>query len=111
MAVLRFFRVPKHQQYDYKPRYWDPKKEELEERLQEIEDRKGKSIDAVKARLSGGLRRGGYHTDGRYRKRQVARSNLMLVAIIAVLVLISYLLLVQLPGFMEVLENGNGGGQ
>jgi hypothetical protein len=41
MALLRFFRVPKHQQYDYKPRFWDPKKEELQERLDRIEKIQG----------------------------------------------------------------------
>lgn len=105
MAVLRFFRVPKHQQYDYKPRYWDPKKEELEERLKQIEERKGNDAQAIKARLSGGGFRRGYQADDRYRKRQVLRSNAVLLVIVIALVLFSYIFLsVYLPRIINVLE-------
>lgn len=31
---ISFFHTPKHRVFDYKPLYWDPKKEELEERVQ-----------------------------------------------------------------------------
>lgn len=107
MAVLRFFRVPKHQQYDYKPRYWDPKKEELEERLKEIEDRKGNDPQAIKARLAGGGFRRGFQTDGHYRKRQVMRSNFILLFIVVALILFSYLFIsVYLPRIVNVLETG-----
>ena len=107
MAVLRFFRVPKHQQYDYKPRYWDPKKEELEERLKQIEERKGHDAQAIRARLAGGGFRRGYQADGSYRKRQVLRSNVVLLAIVVALVLFSYIFLsVYLPRIVQVMETG-----
>lgn len=107
MAVLRFFRVPKHQQYDYKPRYWDPKKEELEERLKQIEERSGNDPQAIKARLAGGGFRRGYQSDGSYRKRQVLRSNAILMGIVVVLIIFSYLFLsVYLPQIINVLETG-----
>ncbi|HQU58794.1 MAG: hypothetical protein KDD02_04760 [Phaeodactylibacter sp.] len=109
MALIKIFKVPKHQQYSYKPRYWDPQKEELHKRLKEVEERKGKSLDAVRARLeSGGMRRG-YTADTGQRQRQVLRSNLILVGIIVLLVLLSYLFLtIYLP---EIAESVSGGGE
>ena len=107
MAVLRFFRVPKHQQYDYKPRYWDPKREELDERLKQIEERAGSDPQAIKARLSGGGFRRGYQADGRYRQRHVLRSNIILLSIVVVLIIFSYLFLsVYLPRIVNILETG-----
>ena len=105
MALLRFFRVPRHQQYEYKPRYWDPRKEELEERLKRVEKIQQRDAEAVKARLSGGFRRG-FEAGGRTSHRgQVLRSNLILLGIIVILLLLSYLLLtVYLPEVVNFLE-------
>ncbi|MDD2491718.1 MAG: hypothetical protein PHV12_05945 [Bacteroidales bacterium] len=33
MALFNFFNVPKHKSFNYQPRYYDPKKEELEGRV------------------------------------------------------------------------------
>lgn len=108
MAFLRFFKVPKHQQFEYKPRYWDPKKEELQERLKRIELMKGGDTEAAKARIAGGFRRG-YVTNKGSRKKQVLRSNLVLVGIILLLLLLSYMFLtVYLPEIAKSLENGSG---
>jgi len=99
MAFLRFTRIPKHQQYEYKPRFWDPKEEELKERLERVENMKKGDPEAIKARLSGGFRRGyeqGRNT--RFRKQQAMRSNLVLLGVIVVLLLLSYMFLtVYLP--------------
>ena len=106
MAVLRFFKVPKHQQYSYKPRFWDPKKEELEDRLKKVEERRGNDPEAMKARLTGGFRRG-YVADNRFRKRQVLRSNIILLGIVAVLILFSYIFItVYLPRIAGAVEAG-----
>lgn len=107
MALLRFFRVPKHQRYEYKPRYWDPQKEELEERLERIKQIQGEGTDAMKARISSGLKRG-YRGDQRLRQQRAMRSNLLLIGVIVVLLLISYALLtIYLPGLVEAIESGD----
>ena len=104
MAMLRFFRLPKHQQYEYKPRYWDPKKEELQERLQQIEDMKASGPEGAKARIASGLRRG-YNADAKFKSRQVRKSNFTLLAIILFLLLLSYVILsVYSPQIVEVLS-------
>ena len=105
MAFLRFTKIPKHQQYEYKPRFWDPKEEELKERLERVENMKKGDPEAIKARLSGGFRRG--YEQGRnvrFRKQQAMRSNLVLLGVIVVLLLLSYMFLtVYLPGIAALL--------
>ena len=109
MAALRFFKLPKHQQYQYKPRFWDPKKEEREERLKQIEAVKEGDAEALKARLSANFRKG-YTKDTSFRKKQVMRSNLILLGILVLLVVLSYLFIaVYLPKIAESV--GSGGGQ
>ncbi|MCO6475021.1 MAG: hypothetical protein J5I94_00300 [Phaeodactylibacter sp.] len=109
MAVLRFFKLPKHQQYKYKPRFWDPKKEERDERLKQIEAMKGGDAEALKARLSANFRKG-YAKDTSFRKRQMMRSNLILLGVLAVLIILSYLFItVYLPKIADSV--GSGGAQ
>jgi hypothetical protein len=107
MAGLRVFRTPQNQKFDYKPRYWDPKKEELEERRKRIEELERGGIEGTKTRISGSFRRGGggYGTDTRMRQRQVLRSNVILIGVVAMLIVICYLLLqVYLPQMEEFLQ-------
>jgi hypothetical protein len=98
------FRVPKHQQFEYKPMYYDPKKEELQERLKQLEELQQQDVEGTKARISSGLR-GGYLSDQTYRRNQVLRSNLTLIAVIAMLAILGYFVLsVYLPELTKMLE-------
>ena len=98
------FRVPKHQQFDYKPMYYDPQKEELEERLEALRELQKDDIDGTKARIASGIR-GSYRTDQDYRRRQVLRSNLILVGVVIMLLVLGYLLLnVYLPELNQLME-------
>lgn len=95
---IRFFKLPKHSTYDYKPRYYDPQKEELEERLKRIEDLKGGDVDAAKARIAGGFKRGFSKDHNRFRRKQVAQSNYILLATMITLgILTIYLLSRYMP--------------
>ena len=107
MAFLKFFRVPKHQKYDYKPRFWNPKKEALEDRLAQIKSIKEGGVEAAKSRISGGFKRG-YATNYQAKRQQIMRSNLMLLGIIALLLIMSYLFITKyLPKIATALE-GSG---
>lgn len=103
---IKFFKLPKHTVYSYKPRYWDPQKEDLEERLKRIEDLQNGSVDAAKSRIAGGFKRGiskgnpAWST--KYRRKQVARSNYILLITTAVLVLLTVYFLAR---FMPSLAN------
>ena len=104
MALLNFFKTPRNQRYEYKPRFWDPDKEKRQERLEYLESIKGNSTEAVKSRLKGGFKRG-YISDNEVRSRAVARSNKMLLIIIIVLICLSYVFLtVYLPELLESLD-------
>ncbi len=49
---ISFFHRPKPRQFDYKPRYWDPEKEEEEERKKRIERAGGlKNVNDIKEDL------------------------------------------------------------
>jgi hypothetical protein len=95
MALLRFFNVPKHQRFTYKPRYWDPDQEQLDERMKRIKDIQEKGVEASKARISGGFRQG-FKGNQQYRRSQVRRSNMILFFIIAILIFLTYLFLKDL---------------
>ncbi len=108
MAFLRFNKVPKNQQFEYKPRYWNPEKEELEERLKRIEMMQGTDTEAMKNRISSGLRSRSYSNTS-YRRQQVMRSNVILFAVVVGLILASFLLLTKyLPKLARFLESTEG---
>jgi hypothetical protein len=110
MAIFRFlFKSPKHQRYNYIPRYYDQDKEELESRLRKTKKLDSDDPQAVKARISGSFRRGsgGSSSDlfRRARNRQNSRSNLILVIAIITLLGLTYLVLsVYLPKIVLMLE-------
>lgn len=106
MAFLRLFKTPKAQQFSYKPRYWDPKKEEAEERRARIEMLQEGGVDAMKQRLRGGFRKGaGGEAAGRYRSQRVAKSNYSLIIIMVVLLVVSFLLInVYFPDLEQLLN-------
>ena len=94
MGLPRFFKLPRNQKFDYKPRYWDPRKEALEERLNKYREENKGDTKAVKSRISKAFRsRGGSFQEGReLRAKATRRSNRILIYTIVVLVLIAYLL-------------------
>ena len=107
MALLRFFKTPKHQQFEYKPRYWDPNKEELQKRLDLIRKTGDGDPEAMKTRISAGLRRQ-YGSDSKFRSKQNFRSNILLVAVIVVLILLSIAFLsIYLPQIVDMIENNS----
>lgn len=92
MGFLRLFKPPKNQQFSYKPRYWDPKKEESEERRQRIEQLQNGGVEAMKTRISGGFRKGqGGKAAGAYRSARVKKSNSTLVIVLVCLFVLAYL--------------------
>jgi hypothetical protein len=90
MALLKFSKLPKHRSYDYLPRYWDPKKEELAERFRLAEQRGQQGAAGLKARIAGGFRQGHFAVEKGYRTRQVRRSNLTLLGVLIALLYIFF---------------------
>ena len=105
MAIGRnMFRLPKTQRHEYKPRFWDPKKEDLERRISSHDRLRDNDPEAIKEGIRGAFRRGGRGGSGDYfaaakmRQEQTRRSNMIILSIIIVLVALSYIILsVYLP--------------
>ncbi len=105
MGFLRAFKTPKNQKFEYRPRYWDPKKEEWEERKKELDSLQSKdnSPEAMKSRIAKGIKRGGYGNEA-YRSKLVKKSNYRLLIIIAILIVLSYIAIkIYLPQLINSL--------
>lgn len=95
MALFRMFKKVQHQKFDYKPRFYDPEKEEQSKRLERYKNlgEKEDNLEYSKDRIRTGLRsRQSYAADATYRSKQVRKSNMRLLMIIAVLIMATILL-------------------
>lgn len=105
MAFLKIFRVPKNQQFSYKPRHWDPQKEEFDERRRQADERRKGGSAGAKARISSEFRRGKGGGDARFRQQQVFRSNMLLFGIILFLLLAAYALVqLYMPQLLQLVK-------
>lgn len=109
MALMGFFKTPKNQKFDYKPRFWDPKKEALEERLSKYKAENKGDTKAVKDRLRRGFRGKtgsvGFQETRAIRTKELKRSNKVLLITVIVLALLSYLLFeIYLTEIVNMLE-------
>lgn len=99
MAIFSFFKKPVHQKFDYKPRYYDPVKEDLEARLAAHREGGGSS-EQVKSRISSGFRR-----KSRSSSTVNRRSNIRLIAILVALVAMTFIFLnTYLPAIIQAVE-------
>ena len=90
MSFLKFNKRPKHKRFDYIPRYYDPKKEELDKIVESYKNME--DADAAKNRIRSGLRNR-YRGDASYKRRQERSANIRLISIIFVLFMVAYLIL------------------
>lgn len=91
MNIPRFFKIPRHRQFNYQPLYYNPEKEERESRNQEI--RKEMGIVEVEKEYKPTIRRGSMQSYFKANKRATRNSNLRLVLIIVFLLFLAYFLL------------------
>ncbi len=91
MGIPRFIKLPGHKEFNYSPRYWDPEKEEREERIRQIKQEMGIEVPSDPNRTT--IRRGSFRTAGRKPKVKATRSsNIRLLIILAVLLFLAYLI-------------------
>jgi len=88
--AMKFFHLPKSKQFNYKPRYYNEQKEELENRINQIKREMGKGdlSDSKKPyipNIKGQIRGFGKRT-----KISRDKSNLRLILIIAILFALVY---------------------
>ena len=103
MGMPSFFRTPRHQHFEYKPRYWDPDKEKLDARLK----KRNKNLsekEARKIRMNSGFR-ARYSTEKINKSKAIRKSNLIRLAVFIGLMLISIIVLSEkIIKFVEYLE-------
>jgi hypothetical protein len=94
MGIPRFIKLPGHKQFNYSPRYWDPEKEEREERIRRIKQEMGIEVPSDPNRST--IKRGSFRQASRNAKVKATRSsNIRLVIILAALLMIAYLLFLK----------------
>lgn len=92
MGLFSFLKPPKPVGFTYRPRFYDEKKEEFQERVKRAQGLANGDPDAIKSRISRGLKHKSYYTsDQLFRKKRMARqSNRRLLLIIVVLILLAF---------------------
>ena len=106
MSLFGFGRRVTPNRFDYKPRYYDPAKEELEKRLKNIrrEDHSMDS-DSIRERLSLGFK---YRTGrGEGYKAESRKSNLRVVIILLALLVLT-VFLINSPKILKLLSYLDG---
>ncbi|MEM6963949.1 MAG: hypothetical protein AAF573_04220 [Bacteroidota bacterium] len=94
---LKVQKVPKHKNFDYTPRYYDPKKEELMERVNAAKGQATVDTEATKNRIKNSLRRS-RGSNPSLRRQQVFKTNMIRLVLIAVLLIVAIFgLYVYLP--------------
>ncbi len=89
MGIPRFFRVPKHRQFNYQPIYYDEQKEQLEERIKNIEAEHGIKNGEGDART---MTKGSFSHYYERKRKTTRYSNTRLIIIIIFLLFITYFL-------------------
>ena len=89
MAIPTFFKINKHKKFNFIPRYYDPQKEDLEERIRSVEREMGvKEGEAYRPTIRKGQMSSYFNRKSRKAQK---RSNIRLIIILLILFLIAYL--------------------
>ncbi|MEE9373436.1 MAG: hypothetical protein V3V00_10320 [Saprospiraceae bacterium] len=103
---MSFFRMGnrfKNRSFDYVPQYYDPAKEELEQRVQGYNE-KDDATEIAKNRIRRGFRKGSVDTS-KYSQSVRKKSIIRLLGIIVFLVLVTfYILYIYLPQIVRMVE-------
>lgn len=101
MALFSFYKQRKPRQYDHKPIYWDPRKEDLEMRERRVRRELGmqESLENYKPDIKGSFVEGTTHLKRSQSKGHTERSrrysNVRLGVILAVLIVLFYVLFIR----------------
>jgi len=101
MGLFSFNKRPKHNSFDYTPRFYDPDKEALDQRIER--HNATNDPEAAKDRIRSGLKNK-YRGDKKFRASETKKSNIRLIVIIGVLLGLS-MLLMQSDGFLKILQS------
>jgi hypothetical protein len=96
--------LPKSKAFTFTPRFYDPVKEELEEREKQREIRKQDDLEGAKMRIRSGFKNK-YKADANFAQKSKRQQNIRLLLIIGILLLGAYLVLTEfLPVWIQMIE-------
>ena len=91
MGIPRFVKLPSHNRFNYSPRYWDPEKEDREERIRQIKQEMGVEVPMDPTRTT--IKRGSFRQVNKKIKVKATRSsNIRLIIILGILLVLAYLI-------------------
>jgi hypothetical protein len=93
MGIPRMFKLPKHKSFNYVPRYYDPEKEEMEERRKKLAMERGQDISNIDYVPGGALRHGAMRGFFQKKEKINIQSPLRVAIILAILLAIAYWIL------------------
>ncbi|TCN73204.1 hypothetical protein [Acetobacteroides hydrogenigenes] len=88
--ILRFFKLPKHRSFNYKPRYYDPIKDEVQERVKLIEQEMNADKESY---VPGSSIRGNMKRQFQSSRKDVKKNKMQTLIIRLVLMIIIFLVL------------------
>lgn len=89
---LNLFGKTQHRKFTYFPRYYDPKREAFQDRLNKMRSEDKEDLDALKARISNNYKHRGRGQNpplNTFRRKEIRKINRLRFYIILVLVLIT----------------------
>ena len=106
MAIFNFLKTAKNQKFHIETRYYDPVKEDVLKRVQDLKDMQGSDPESIKKRMAYKLkRRGDHELKRKIRQKEMRRYFIRMLVLLIVLLMITYLVLVRyLPMLTEVLD-------
>ncbi|MDD3740958.1 MAG: hypothetical protein PHH30_06920 [Bacteroidales bacterium] len=94
MGVGSFFKLPQYNVFDYKPRFYDPDKEERKEKLNELRHSMGKApVDGEQEIKPGSTIKGSFRPKMPRTAFRSRNSTLRLIVIIGVLFCLAYIII------------------
>jgi hypothetical protein len=100
MAFFKFGKTVKHQRFNYIPRFYDPVKEEREERMKAARGITDNDPEAMKRRIMRNFREK-HRGPVKLQQNAARRSNLILVVVLISLLFLTYILLTR---YLPVIE-------
>jgi hypothetical protein len=97
--MIRMYKMPAHQKFEYRPRHFDPDKEEFERRVKAREITKISERDELRYRMSATFKRKRHYT--KVSSKDGLRSNITVAIIAGILALMSFLLLGNLEHLLK----------
>lgn len=94
-------KLPKHSSFEYKPRYYDERKERLEKREEEIRNMMEADKESGREKIEFNFRRNQTHA---HRSKELMRSNIRLIVIMFGLVAIFYYLFFKADLFSQLIS-------